>query len=99
MSECSLSRLVEMTWLFVLARLIFIITTTVVFAFSLVSVWRLRSKKTLLLALGFGLFFVHGLLSIPEIFYNTYNIDFTESIHLLIDAIAVLFILMGILKD
>lgn len=88
-----------MTWLFILARIIFIIVTTVVFTFSLLTFSRLRNKKTLFLTLGFGLFFVHGLISIPEIFSHTYNFEFTDSLHLLIDAVALLLILSGVLQE
>ncbi len=87
------------TWLFIVARVVFIIVATVVFAFSLLGFWRFRNKKTALLTLGFGLFFVHGLVSIPEILIRTYNLQFTDSSHLLIDAIALLLILFGVLQD
>lgn len=91
--------MIDMTWLFLIARIIFIIVTTVVFAFSLLTFSRLRNKKTTLLTLGFGVFFIHGLISIPEIFIHTFNFEFTDSIHLLIDAVALLLILIGILQD
>ena len=94
-----IQELIEVTWLFIIARLIFIIITIVVFAFSFPAFLRFRNKKTLLLTLGFGLFFVHSLISIPEIFNNTYNLEFTDSIHLLIDSVALLLILLGVLKD
>ncbi len=87
------------TLLFILARIIFVVVTTVVFGFAVLTFSRLRNKKTLLLTLGFGLFFVHGLISIPEIFSRVYNFEFTDSIHLLIDAAALLLILLGILQD
>jgi uncharacterized membrane protein YhfC len=91
--------MLEMDLIFTLSRVIFVIITTVVFAISLLTYKRLRNKKTLLLTVGFGLFFVHGLISIPEIFNQTYNLDFTDSLHLLIDAIALLIILLGVLQD
>jgi hypothetical protein len=94
-----IQELIEVTWLFIIARLIFIIVTTVVFAFSFSAFLRFRNKKTLLLTLGFGLFFVHGLISIPEILNHMYNLEFTDSIHLLIDAGALLLILLGVLQD
>jgi hypothetical protein len=86
-------------WLFIIARLIFIIITTVIFAFSFSAFLRFRNKKMLILTLGFGLFFVHGLISIPEMFNHVYNLEFTESIHLLIDGVALVLILLGVLKD
>jgi hypothetical protein len=82
-----------------LARIVFIVVTTVIFSIALLTFSRLRNKKTLLLTVGFGLFFAHGLLSIPELLSSTYNKEFTDSWHLLLDAIALLFILYGALKD
>lgn len=86
------------SWLFILARVVFIVVATVVFAFSLVTFFRFINKKTALLTLGFGLFFVHGLIAIPEILISTYNLQLTDSIHLLIDAVALLLILFGVLQ-
>jgi hypothetical protein len=88
-----------MTPLFILARLIFSIVTIIVFAISFSAYLRFRSKKTLLLTAGFGLFLLHGIIAIPEIFNYEYDFGFTESIHLLIDAAALLLILLGVLKD
>jgi hypothetical protein len=88
-----------MDWFFISSRIVFVIVTTVIFAISLLTYKRLRNKKTRLLTIGFGLFFVHGLISIPEIFNSAYNIAFTDSLHLLIDAIALLIILIGVLQD
>lgn len=82
-----------------IARIAFIVITTVTFAIALLTLSRLRNKKTTILAVGFGLFFAHGLISIPELFSRTYNIEFTDSWHLLLDAIAILIILIGILQD
>ena len=82
-----------------IVRIVFVAVTTVTFAISLISYSRLRTQKMLLLTIGFALFFVHGLISIPELFNQAYNIEFTEDIHLLIDAIAVLFLLFGALRD
>jgi hypothetical protein len=81
------------------ARLIFVTVTAVIFGITLLTYSRFRNKKMLLLTVGFGLFFVHGLISIPELFNSVYNTDFTESLHLLIDAIALLFLLLGVLRD
>ena len=81
------------------ARIIFVIVTTVTFSFSLISYRRYRTRKSLLVTIGFALFFVHGLISIPELFIPVYDVDFTDSIHLLLDAIAILIILIGTLKE
>ena len=50
-----------------LARIVFIVVTTVIFSISLLTLVRLRNKK-LFTNSGFGLFFAHGLISIPELF-------------------------------
>jgi len=82
-----------------IARIIFVIVTTITFAIALLSYSRFRNKKTTLLTIGFALFFVHGLISIPELFLPGYDTMFTDTLHLLLDAIAILFILAGTLKD
>lgn len=82
-----------------IARIMFITVTTITFAIALLSYSRFRNRKTALLTVGFGLFFVHGMISIPELFNQTYNILFTENLHLVIDAIAVLFLLVGTLTE
>jgi hypothetical protein len=81
------------------ARIAFVVVTTVTFVIALLAFLRLRNKKTALLMAGFGLFFAHGLLSIPELLSSPYNIDFTDSWHLLLDTVAILLILVGALKD
>jgi hypothetical protein len=92
--------MLEMIALFdIIARVVFVIVTTVIFGIALLTFSRLRNKKTLFLTVGFGLFFIHGLISIPEIISSTYNMEFTDSLHLLIDAIALLFLLIGVLQD
>jgi len=80
-----------------LARIVFLIVTAITFSFSVIAYRRFRTRNSLLITAGFTLFFVHGLISIPELFLVTYDVDFTDSIHLLIDAIAILLLLLGIL--
>ncbi|MGA2387041.1 MAG: hypothetical protein ABSG33_10975 [Candidatus Bathyarchaeia archaeon] len=82
-----------------IVRIVFVTVTTITFVIALLSFKNFRTPKTILLTIGFGLFFVHGIISIPELYNNAYNTAFTENIHLLIDAIAVLFLLLGTLKD
>jgi hydrogenase/urease accessory protein HupE len=82
-----------------ISRIVFVAVSTIIFGITLTTFSRFRTKKTLLLTIGFGLFFVHGIISIPELFNQAYNTEFTEDIHLLIDAVAILFLLLGTLKD
>jgi hypothetical protein len=81
------------------ARGVFVAVATITFAIALLTFSRHRNQKSALLTAGFGLFFVHGLISIPELLNPTYNIEFTDSWHLMLDAIAILLILIGTLKD
>ncbi len=80
-------------------RVVFLIVTTIIFVIALLAYLRLRNRKTLLLGVGFGLFFAHGLIGIAELLSSTFNYDFTEGWHLLLDAAALLVILIGTLKD
>jgi hypothetical protein len=82
-----------------IARLLFLIITTIVFFISISSYIRFRRKKNLLLTAGFGLFFIHAVIAIPEIFNQTYNSELTDSIHILMDGAALVLVLAGILKD
>ena len=83
----------------VVARLAFIVVATVIFAIALLTYIRFRNRKTLLQTVGFGLFFIHGLSTIPELFIASYDNVYTDSAHLLIDAVALLIILIAVLQD
>ena len=87
------------TLLGIAARLAFLVVTALLFAIALLTYLRLRNQKTLLLTVGFGLFFVHGVISIPELFFLNYDVAFTDSLHLLIDATALILIFLGVLKE
>jgi len=80
-------------------RTVFIIVTAIIFIIALLAYLRLRAKKTLLLTVGFSLFFIHGVLAVVELFVFSFNMRFTEGWHLLLDSVALLFILVGALKD
>jgi len=73
--------------------------TTFLFAIVFAAYLRLRSRKLLLVSVGFGIFFVHALITIPELINDAYQIAFDENSHLLIHFVALTFILAGILKD
>jgi len=53
----------------------------------------------LLISVGFGIFWVHALITIPEIISDAYHIALDENMHLLIHFVALIFVLLGILKD
>jgi hypothetical protein len=53
---------------------------------------RVKSRKLLLISIGFLIFFVQYVATIPELYFN-FVID--ENLHL----VALVFILIGILKD
>ncbi len=73
-----------------------VIATAFLFAIIFSAYLRLRNRKLLFISLGFGIFFAHGLITIPELFMN---FMITEDMHLLIHLIALSFILFGTLKD
>lgn len=85
--------------LFIVARVGFVVTTLILFAVILPAYLRFRSRRMLLITIGFGMFLLHGLISIPEIINNVYNIDFTDSLHILFDLAGLVFILLGTVQD
>jgi len=83
------------------AILSFGLTAATGFLFGIVflSYWRTRTTKMLLISIGFAIFLVHALITIPELFNEAYMIAMSENLHLTIHLIALIFILAGILKD
>lgn len=72
------------------------VATSFLFAIVFAAYLRLRNRKLLFISVGFGIFFAHALITIPELFMN---FVITENMHLLIHATALAFILFGTLKD
>lgn len=82
----------------VVIRIGLVIATAVLFSIIFAAYLRLRNRKLLLISIGFGVFFVHAILTIPELFFGIgYMID--ENTHLVIHLVGLFFILLGILKD
>lgn len=83
----------------IVVRIGLTLATSFLFAIIFLAYWRTRSPKMLLVSIGFAVFFVHALITIPELFSDAYQIVMNENVHLLIHLIALLFIAAGILKD
>jgi hypothetical protein len=83
----------------IIARIVFATVSTITFAIALLTYSRFRTKKMALLTTGFAIFCIHGLISIPELFLPNYDTMFTDTLHLFLDATAILVILAGTLKD
>ena len=82
----------------VVVRVGLVIATAVLFSIIFAAYLRLRNRKLLFISVGFGVFFVHAIITIPELFFGIgYMID--ENTHLLIHLVGLFFILIGILKD
>jgi hypothetical protein len=75
------------------------VATSFLFGIVFLGYWRTRTSKMLLVSVGFAVFFVHALITIPELFNDAYQIAMSENLHLLIHLIALVFILLGILKE
>jgi hypothetical protein len=93
------SKGVIMVMLDVVVRMALIFATATLFVIVLSAYSRLRSRKMLLITIGFGILFLHALLSVPELFEGTYDMYISESLHLFVDFIGLIFILFGTLKD
>ena len=79
-----------------IVRVGLVLATTFLFGIVFLTYLRVRNRKLLFLSAGFGVFFVHAVITIPEMFYN---FEITENVHLLIHLLALSFILLGTLKD
>lgn len=83
----------------VVVRVGLVVATTVLFLLVVSTYWRMKNLKMLLIGVGFGIFWVHALISLPELVNEAYHITLDENAHLLIPLIGLVFILLGILKD
>jgi predicted transporter len=83
----------------IVLRVGFTLATSFLFGIMLLGYWRTRTRKMLLVTAGFAVFFVHALITIPELFSDAYYIAMSENVHLLIHLIALVLIAIGILKD
>ncbi len=75
------------------------LATSLLFGIMFLGYWRTRTRKMLFVTLGFAVFFVHALITIPELFSDTYQIAMSENVHFLLHLIALALIAIGILKD
>ncbi|HEX9262626.1 MAG TPA: hypothetical protein VF893_08895 [Candidatus Bathyarchaeia archaeon] len=78
-------------------RIVLVVATAFLFAVILAAYMRLKNRKLLFISIGFGIFFVHALIYIPELFAPGFVVS--ENAHLLIHLVALVFIVVGILKD
>src|SRR5271157_2611356 len=76
-----------------------VLATGLLFAIMFLTYRRAKGRKMLLITTGFGVFFVDGLISLPELVNETYAIAMTEEMHMLIQVIGLVFILIGILQE
>lgn len=80
----------------VIVRVGLVLATTVLFGIVFLTYLRVKNRKLLFLSLGFGVFFVHALATVPELFYD---FVISENVHLMIHLLALSFMLFGTLKD
>lgn len=81
----------------VIIRIVLVIATAFLFAIVFAAYLRLKNRKLLFISIGFGIFFVHALIYVPELFAPGFLLG--ENAHLLIHLVALIFIVVGILKD
>jgi predicted transporter len=75
------------------------IATSFLFGIMFLAYRRTRTRRMLFVTAGFAVFFVHALITVPELFSDTYQIAMSENVHFLIHLIALILITIGILKD
>lgn len=75
------------------------LATSFLFGIMFLGYWRTRTRKMLFITAGFAVFFIHALITVPELFSDSYQIVMSENVHLFIHLIALALIAIGILKD
>ncbi len=80
----------------IVIRVLLVLATGFLFGIIFVAYLRVKSRKLLLISTGFLIFFVQYVATIPELYFN-FVID--ENLHLALHLVALVFILIGILKD
>ncbi len=85
--------------MFVIARVAFSVVATILFVVLFATYLRFRSRRLLLTLVGFGFFFAHAMFTLPEILNSDYAVMFDDTVHLLLDAIGLFFIMLGTLQD
>jgi len=83
----------------VVVRVGIVLATSFLFGIVFMAYLRVRNRKMLLISIGFGIFFVHALIYIPELITEEWHLILAENEHLLIHLVALIFITAGILKD
>jgi uncharacterized membrane protein YadS len=83
----------------VIIRVGIFVATSFLFGIVLMAYLRLKNRKMLLISVGFGIFFAHALVTLPELVSDAYQVVMSENVHLFIHMVALIFILIGILKD
>ena len=80
----------------IVVRLALVIATSALFTLVLAAYLRLRNRRLLFICLGFGVFFLHALITVPELFMG---FMISENMHLALHVTALALILFGTLKD
>ena len=80
----------------IVIRLLLVIATGFLFGLVFAAYLRVRSRKLLFISIGFLIFFAQYIATLPELYFN-FIID--ENLHLSLHLVALIFILIGILKD
>jgi hypothetical protein len=83
----------------VILRIGLIAATGFLFAIILLSYLRIRNARLLFIAIGFGIFFIHALLYMPEIMFQSFTIEFTENLHIALNLLALILIAVGIIRE
>jgi hypothetical protein len=83
----------------VVVRAGLVVATTILFLLVISAYLRMKNLKMMLISVGFGVFWVHALISLPELVNEAYHIALDENMHLLIPLIGLIFILLGMWKD
>jgi hypothetical protein len=83
----------------IVVRMALIFATATLFVIVLFTYSRLRSRKMLLITIGFGIFFLNALVLMPELFSQDIDMLISQNLHLFMNLMGLILILFGILKE
>jgi lipopolysaccharide export LptBFGC system permease protein LptF len=82
-----------------LLKIALVAATGFLFVIILLAYLRIRSKRLLLIAAGFAVFFLHALLYMPEIMFQSITLGFSDDLHIALNLVALLLIALGIIRE
>ena len=80
-------------------RIALVIATAFLFGIILLAYLRVKTTKLLFISAGFAVFFLHSLLYMPQIMFQSIKIQLTDNTHIAFNLLALVLITIGIISE